>query len=171
MGSMDSTIVATAMGTIVSELGGLDRFVWVTTAYLVAELAGVPILGKLSDMYGRNRFLVFGLLVFIIVSALCGTADSITELAIYRAIQGIGAGAIIPIAFTIMLDVVPFESRGKFGGIFGSIFGLSSIFGPLLGAYRSEEHTSELQSRGHLVCRLLLEKKKKQTMRKILSKS
>ncbi|EKS7870397.1 MFS transporter [Bacillus cereus] len=135
MGSMDGTIVATAMGTIVGELGGLDKFVWVTSAYMVAELAGVPIFGKLSDMYGRKRFFVFGLLVFIIGSALCGTADSITELAIYRAIQGIGAGAIIPIAFTIMLDVVPFESRGKFGGIFGSIFGLSSIFGPLLGAY------------------------------------
>lgn len=135
MGSMDNTIVATAMGTIVGELGGLDKFVWVTSAYMIAELAGVPIFGKLSDMYGRKRFFVFGLLVFMIGSALCGTAGSITELALYRAIQGIGAGAIIPIAFTIMLDVVPFESRGKFGGIFGSIFGLSSIFGPLLGAY------------------------------------
>src|SRR5699024_2950040 len=128
MGSMDSTIVATAMGTIVSELGGLDKFVWVTTAYLVAELAGVPIFGKLSDMYGRKRFFVFGLLVFIIGSALCGTADSITELALYRAIQGIGAGAIIPIAFTIMLDVVPLESRDYFGCIFGTIFILSILY-------------------------------------------
>ncbi|AHV97978.1 MDR family MFS transporter [Paenibacillus sabinae] len=135
MASMDSTIVATAMGNIVGELGGMDKFVWVTSAYLVAEMAGMPIFGKLSDMYGRKRFFVFGLIVFMGGSALCGTADSITQLAIYRAVQGIGGGALVPIAFTIMFDAVPLESRGKLGGAFGAVFGLSSIFGPLLGAY------------------------------------
>jgi EmrB/QacA subfamily drug resistance transporter len=135
MASMDNTIVATAMGNIVGELGGLDQFVWVTSAYMVAEMAGMPIFGKLSDMYGRKKFFVFGIIVFMLGSALCGTAHSITELALYRAIQGIGGGALVPIAFTIMFDAVPVQSRGKLGGLFGAVFGLSSIFGPLLGAY------------------------------------
>ncbi|MFD0589578.1 MDR family MFS transporter [Paenibacillus sp. GCM10027627] len=135
MASMDNTIVATAMGNIVGELGGLDKFVWVTSAYMVAEMAGMPIFGKLSDMYGRKRFFVFGLIVFMIGSMLCGTASTITELSLYRAIQGIGAGALIPTSFTIMFDAVPVQSRGKLGGLFGAVFGLSSIFGPLLGAY------------------------------------
>ncbi|MFC5650993.1 MDR family MFS transporter [Paenibacillus solisilvae] len=135
MASMDNTIVATAMGNIVGELGGMDKFVWVTSAYMVAEMAGMPIFGKLSDMYGRKKFFVFGIIVFMIGSALCGTADSIMELAVYRAVQGIGGGALVPIAFTIMFDAVPLEKRGKLGGLFGAVFGLSSIFGPLLGAY------------------------------------
>ncbi|SDS45195.1 drug resistance transporter, EmrB/QacA subfamily [Paenibacillaceae bacterium GAS479] len=135
MASMDQTIVSTAMGTIVGELGGLDKFVWVTSAYMVAEMAGMPIFGKLSDMYGRKRFFVFGLIVFMIGSALCGIAQTIEQLAMYRAIQGLGGGAMIPVAFTIMFDAVPAEQRGKLGGLFGAVFGLSSIFGPLLGAY------------------------------------
>lgn len=135
MASMDNTIVATAMGTIVHDLGGMDKFVWVTSAYMVAEMAGMPIFGKLSDMYGRKRFFIFGILTFMLGSILCGTAHSIVELSIYRAIQGIGGGALVPIAFTIMFDAVPLESRGKLGGLFGAVFGMSSIFGPLLGAY------------------------------------
>ncbi|KAI7253638.1 hypothetical protein KC345_g11351 [Hortaea werneckii] len=123
------------MGNIVGELGGMDKFVWVTSAYLVAEMAGMPIFGKLSDMYGRKKFFIFGIIVFMAGSALCGTADTITELAAYRALQGIGGGALVPIAFAIMFDAVPLEMRGKLGGAFGAVFGLSSIFGPLLGAY------------------------------------
>jgi MFS family permease len=100
--AIDNTIVATAMGTIVGDLGGLDKFVWVTSAYMVTEMAGMPIFGKLSDMFGRKRFFVFGILTFLLGSVLCGTANSIVELSIYRAIQGIGGGALIPIAFTIL---------------------------------------------------------------------
>ena len=81
--SMDNTIVATAMGTIVGEMGGMDKFVWVTSAYMVATMAGMPIFGKLSDMYGRKRFYIFGLIVFLVGSILCGTANSIVELSIY----------------------------------------------------------------------------------------
>ncbi|WP_274364051.1 MDR family MFS transporter [Paenibacillus thermotolerans] len=135
MSSMDNTILATSMGTIVGELGGMDKFVWVMSAYMIAEMAGMPIFGKLSDMYGRKRFFVFGIITFMLGSALCGTADSIVELSLYRAIQGIGGGALIPICFTIMFDAVPPEHRGKLMGMFGAVFGLSSIFGPLLGAY------------------------------------
>ncbi|GGG64173.1 MDR family MFS transporter [Paenibacillus radicis (ex Gao et al. 2016)] len=138
MASMDNTIVATAMGTIVGELGGLDQFVWVTSAYMVAEMAGMPIFGKLSDMYGRKRFFLFGIIVFMIGSALCGTASSIAELSLFRAIQGIGAGALVPITFTILLDAVSPENRGKLMGLFGAVFGLSSVFGPLLGAFLTD---------------------------------
>ncbi|MCR8656754.1 MDR family MFS transporter [Paenibacillus endoradicis] len=139
MASMDNTIVATAIGTIVGDLGGFDKLMWVTSAYLVAEMAGMPIFGKLSDMYGRKRFFIFGIVVFMIGSALCGTADTIIELSIYRAIQGIGGGALMPIAFTIMFDVVAPDKRGKMGGLFGTVFGISSIFGPLLGAYITDQ--------------------------------
>ncbi|MBB6734878.1 MDR family MFS transporter [Cohnella zeiphila] len=133
--AIDNTIVATAMGTIVSDLGGLDKFVWVTSAYLVTEMAGMPIFGKLSDMYGRKRFFVLGIFLFLLGSVLCGTAHNIVELSIYRAIQGIGGGALMPIAFTVLFDVVPMEKRGSMSGIFGAVFGTSSLFGPLLGAY------------------------------------
>ncbi|WP_340020972.1 MDR family MFS transporter [Paenibacillus sp. FSL K6-1096] len=138
MSAMDNTIVAAAMGTIVSDLGGLDKIVWVTSAYMVMVMAGTPIFGKLSDMYGRKRFYIFGLIVFLIGSALCGTAASITQLSIYRAIQGIGGGALMPIAFTIVFDIFPPQQRGKLTGLFGAVFGISSVIGPLLGAYITE---------------------------------
>ncbi|NRD77631.1 MFS transporter [Bacillus sp. BRMEA1] len=138
MASMDNTIVVTAMGTIVGDLGGLDKFVWVVSAYMVAEMAGMPIFGKLSDMYGRKRFFIAGLILFMFGSVLCGTAQTITQLSIYRAIQGVGGGALVPIAFTIMFDLFPPEKRGKMGGMFGAVFGLSSIFGPLIGAYLTD---------------------------------
>ncbi|SFF17210.1 drug resistance transporter, EmrB/QacA subfamily [Paenibacillus catalpae] len=135
MASMDNTVVSTAIGTIVGEMGGLDKFVWVTTAYMVAEMACMPIFGKLSDMYGRKRFFIFGIIVFMIGSALCGMAQSIVELSIYRAVQGVGAGAMVSIAFTILFDVVSPKDRGKMMGAFGAVFGLSSVVGPLLGGY------------------------------------
>lgn len=136
--ALDNTIVSTAMGSIVGDLGGLDKFVWVTSAYLVAEMAGMPIFGKLSDMYGRKRFFVFGIGLFLLGSILCGTAQNIVQLSIYRAIQGIGGSALMPIAFTIVWDVFPMELRSKMSGIFGAVFGMSSIFGPLLGAYLTD---------------------------------
>jgi len=139
MGAMDNTIVSASMPTIVGELGGLDKFIWVTSAYLVATMASMPIFGKLSDMYGRKRFFILGLFIFLVGSALCGTAQSITQLSIYRAIQGIGGGSLMPIAFTIIFDIFPPEKRGKMTGLFGAVFGLSSVVGPLLGAYITDQ--------------------------------
>ncbi|MCL6444189.1 MAG: MFS transporter [Alicyclobacillus sp.] len=136
--AMDNTIVATATGNIVAHLGGMDKIVWITAAYMVTEMAGMPIFGKLSDMYGRKRFFVFGLVTFLVGSVLCGTAQNMDQLALYRAIQGLGGGALMPIAFTIIFDVVPRELTGRFSGMFGAVFGIASIFGPLLGSYITE---------------------------------
>ncbi|PKG23992.1 MDR family MFS transporter [Niallia nealsonii] len=133
--SLDNTIVATSMGSIIGDLGGMDKYVWVTSAYLVAEMAGMPIFGKLSDNFGRKRFFIIGIILFLIGSILCGTAQTMIQLCIFRAIQGIGGSALMPIAFTIIWDVVPPETRGKMSGIFGAVFGLSSIAGPLLGSF------------------------------------
>ena len=136
--AMDNTIVATAMGTIVADLGGFESFVWVTSAYMVASMAAMPIFGKLSDMFGRKRFFIFGLSLFLIGSILCGLAESMVQLSIFRAIQGIGGGALLPIAFTIVFDVFPPEKRGSMTALLGATFGISSVFGPLIGAYITE---------------------------------
>ncbi|WP_202077622.1 MDR family MFS transporter [Caldalkalibacillus salinus] len=138
MAGMDGTVVATALPTIISDLGGLDLFVWVTSAYMVMMMASTPIFGKLSDMYGRKLFFMIGLALFLAGSILCGMAGSMIQLIIYRGIQGIGGGALMPIAFTIVADLFPVEKRGKMMGIVGAIFGISSIFGPLLGALVTE---------------------------------
>ncbi|MFD0710658.1 MDR family MFS transporter [Paenibacillus sp. GCM10027626] len=133
--SLDQTILATAVPTIVSKLGGLEQYVWVFSAYLIASAAGMPMFGKLSDMYGRKLFFLLGLALFIIGSALCGTAGTMTELIIYRAVQGVGGGALMPVIFVIIFDLFPKEKRGKVQGLFGAVFGLSSVFGPLAGAF------------------------------------
>ncbi|THF77276.1 MDR family MFS transporter [Cohnella fermenti] len=139
MSAMDNTIVSASMPTIVGELSGLGQFIWVTSAYMVATMASMPIFGKLSDMYGRKRFYLFGLLIFLIGSALCGTAQNMEQLIAYRAIQGIGGGSLMPIAFAIIFDIFPPEKRGKMTGLFGAVFGLSGIMGPLLGAFITDQ--------------------------------
>lgn len=139
MSSMDNTIVSASMPTIIGELGGMDQFIWVTSVYLVATMASMPIFGKLCDMYGRKRFYLLGLAIFLIGSALCGTAQSMNQLIIYRAIQGIGGGSLVPIAFTVIFDIFPPEKRGKMSGLFGAVFGLSGIIGPLLGAVITDQ--------------------------------
>lgn len=136
--AMDQTVVSTSLGTIIADLGGMDQYVWVTIAYLLTELALMPIYGKLSDMYGRKLFFVFGIGMFLAGSVFCGIATNISELIFFRALQGIGGGALIPIAYTMIYSIIPLEKRGSIGGLFGAAFGLASIFGPMIGSYITE---------------------------------
>ncbi|GFN30827.1 MDR family MFS transporter [Paenibacillus xylaniclasticus] len=133
MSSLDQTIVSTAMTTIIKKLGGFESFIWVYSAYMIAMVVSTPIIGKLSDMYGRKRFFLTGLILFVAGSILCGLSQNMEQLIVFRAIQGIGGGALMPIAFTIIFDLFPAEKRGKMTGLFGAVFGISSVFGPILG--------------------------------------
>jgi EmrB/QacA subfamily drug resistance transporter len=141
MAALDGTIVATALPTIVDDLGGLEHIAWVTSAYLLAQTVATPIYGKLGDLYGRKRILQGAVLMFLAGSALCGLAESMTQLIAFRAIQGLGAGGLIVLTQAVIGDIVSPRERGKYQGIFGAVFGLSSVAGPLLGGFLVE-HTS-----------------------------
>jgi EmrB/QacA subfamily drug resistance transporter len=133
LAALDQTIVATALPTIVGDLGGLDRLSWVTSAFLLAQTAVTPVYGKLGDLYGRKRILQSAVLLFLAGSALCGQAQSLTELIGFRAVQGLGAGGLIVLTQSVIGDVVPPRERGRYQGLFGAVFGVASIGGPLLG--------------------------------------
>ena len=135
LAALDSTIVATALPTIVGEFGGLTRLSWVVTAYLLAQTVVTPLYGKLGDLYGRKRVVQSAIFIFLIGSALCGVSQSMEQLIIFRAIQGLGGGGLIVTTQAVVGDVVPPRDRGKYQGIFGAMFGLSSIAGPLIGGY------------------------------------
>ena len=135
LASLDQTIVGTALPHIVADLGGLEHYAWVVTAYLLASTVTVPIYGKLSDIYGRRVFFIGGMIIFLIGSALAGTSQNMTQLIIYRGIQGLGAGGMMPIALAIIGDIFPPSERGKWQGLFVAVFGFSSIVGPTLGGW------------------------------------
>ncbi len=138
LAALDQTIVGTAMPRIIAELNGFEHYAWVTTAYLLTSTAVVPIFGKLSDLYGRKVFLLGGVAVFIAASALCGAAQSMTDLVLFRGIQGLGAGCTSAMAFTTIADMFPPAQRGRVGGLFGSVFGLASIIGPTAGGFLTD---------------------------------
>jgi EmrB/QacA subfamily drug resistance transporter len=154
LSALDNTIVSTAMPRIVAELSGLDRIAWVGTAYLLTSTVVVPIYGKLGDMYGRRPILIFGVIVFLIGSALCGLAgefgrlpvlgDAMTQLIVFRAVQGIGGGALATGAFATVADLIPPNERGRYTGLFGAVFGLASVIGPLVGGLLTDHATMVL---------------------------
>ena len=135
LASLDQTIVSTAMPRIVTDLGGFDRFTWVTTAYLVASTTVVPIAGRLSDLYGRKAFFLGGICIFLVGSALAGLSQTMNHLIAFRAIQGIGGGSIMAMSLTTIGDLFSPAERGKYQGIVAGVFGLSSIIGPTLGGF------------------------------------
>ncbi|MGV7206458.1 MDR family MFS transporter [Oxalobacteraceae bacterium A2-2] len=133
LGALDQSIVATALPRIVSELGGMAHLSWVVTAYVLASTATMPLYGKLSDQYGRRPLIFTAILTFLLGSVLCGLAQNMTELIIFRAIQGLGAGGFMPLAQIIIGDLVPPHERGKRQGIVPIVFAVTSVLGPVLG--------------------------------------
>ncbi len=133
LAALDQTIVGTALPRIVANLGGLEHYAWVATAYLLASTVSIPLYGKLSDIYGRRPFFIGGMVIFLIGSALSGTSQDMTQLIIYRGIQGLGAGALMPLAIAIIGDIFPPSERGKWQGLITAVFGLATIVGPIIG--------------------------------------
>ncbi len=133
--SLDQTIVSTALPTIVGDLGGLQHLSWVVTSYLLASTVVAPLYGKLGDLYGRKRVLQVAIVIFLIGSALCGAAQSMTQLIAFRALQGLGGGGLITTAMAVVGDIVPPRDRGRYQGLFGAVFGISTVAGPLLGGF------------------------------------
>ncbi|MFI1888328.1 MDR family MFS transporter [Streptomyces jumonjinensis] len=135
LAALDQTIVSTALPTIVSELGGLEHLSWVVTAYLLASTAATPLWGKLGDQYGRKKLFQAAIVIFLIGSALCGVAQDMPQLIAFRALQGLGGGGLMVLSMAIVGDIVPPRERGRYQGLFGGVFGASSVLGPLLGGF------------------------------------
>jgi len=138
LAALDQTIVGVAMPRIVSELHGLNYYAWVTTAYLITSTALVPVAGKLGDMFGRKPFLLAGMIGFVAASALCGTSQNMVELVLFRGLQGVFGGVLFASTFAVLADVFPPAQRAKMSGLFGAVFGLSSVVGPTLGGFLTD---------------------------------
>ncbi|WP_280770840.1 MDR family MFS transporter [Salipaludibacillus daqingensis] len=135
LAAIEVTVISTAMPVITRDLGGLDLISWVFAIYLLTYAVMTPIFGKLADLYGRKKIFITGATLFLIGSALCGLSQSMEQLIMFRALQGIGAGALMPMTFTIVGDVFTYEKRAKAQAIIGSIWGIAGIFGPLVGGF------------------------------------
>ncbi|MFG3600249.1 MDR family MFS transporter [Micromonospora chersina] len=138
LAALDQTIVGTALPTIVGELGGINHYSWVVTAYLLASTASTPLYGKMADLYGRRPVFLFSIGTFLLGSLLAGLSQNMNQLIVTRGVQGIGAGGLLTLAFTIISDVVPPRERGRYQGLFGAVFGIASVAGPLVGGYFAE---------------------------------
>jgi EmrB/QacA subfamily drug resistance transporter len=138
LSSLDGTIVATAMPTIVKDLHGIDQYAWVFSSYLLFEIASIPLWGRLADMFGRKRIFLTGMLIFLVGSVLSGNAHSMTQLIAFRAVQGLGAGCLIPVAQTISADLFTMEQRAKVAALYSAMFAFAAIVGPLLGGFLTD---------------------------------
>ncbi|MEV4760557.1 MDR family MFS transporter [Micromonospora sp. NPDC049559] len=140
LAALDQTIVGTALPTIVGELGGINHYSWVVTAYLLASTASTPLYGKMADLLGRRPVFLFSIGTFLLGSLLAGLSQNMVELIVTRGVQGLGAGGLMTLAFTIISDVVSPRERGRYQGLFGAVFGLASVAGPLVGGYFAEHN-------------------------------
>jgi EmrB/QacA subfamily drug resistance transporter len=138
LAALDQTIVSTALPRIASDLHGLSKYSWVATAYLLTSAVSTPLYGKISDMFGRKKIFLFAISIFLVGSMLCGAAQSMNQLIIFRGLQGLGAGGLMVLAMTVVGDVVPPRQRGRYQGYFGATFAVSSVVGPLLGGFFSD---------------------------------
>jgi EmrB/QacA subfamily drug resistance transporter len=141
LSAVDQTVVGTALPRIIADLNGLQHYAWVATAYLLASTASMPIWGKLSDAFGRKRFFIIGMVLFVIGSALCGQSQTMMELVLFRAFQGLGAGAMLPITQAIIGDIFPPAQRAKYAGLLMSVFAVATIIGPLLGGWITDNYS------------------------------
>ena len=139
LGALDQTIVGPALPTIVTQLNGNDLYVWAITSYLLTSTISVPFWGKLSDLYGRKPMFIIGIVIFLIGSALSGLSQNMTQLIAFRGLQGIGAGSLFPIALAVIGDLFSPAERGKYQGLFGAVFGIAFIVGPLVGGFLTEQ--------------------------------
>jgi EmrB/QacA subfamily drug resistance transporter len=135
LAALDQTIVATALPRIVGDLGGITQYSWVFTAYMLTSTVTVPLYGKLGDAYGRKNLFLFAIVVFLVGSALCGAATTMTQLVVFRAVQGIGAGGLFPLSLAVIGNIVPPRDRGRWQGLIGAVFAASSIIGPAVGGF------------------------------------
>jgi EmrB/QacA subfamily drug resistance transporter len=135
LAALDQTIVATALPRIVSDVGGITQYSWVFTAYMLTSTVTVPLYGKLGDAYGRKYLFLFAIVVFLLGSALCGLATTMTQLVVFRAVQGIGAGGLFPLSLAVIGNIVPPRDRGRWQGLIGAVFAASSIIGPAIGGF------------------------------------
>src|SRR5215208_1167694 len=141
LAALEATVVGTAMPTVIASLGGLDRYSWVFSAYLLTSTVTVPVWGRLSDLYGRRPLYLMAVVFFLVGSALSGASQTITQLIVFRAIQGFGAGGLIPLSMTITGDIYTLKERTRMQGLFSGAWGLASILGPLAGGFITDHWT------------------------------
>ncbi|MDQ1611593.1 MAG: hypothetical protein QOG00_1524 [Pyrinomonadaceae bacterium] len=139
LAALEATVVGTAMPTVIATLGGLNHYSWVFSAYLITSTVTVPVWGKLSDLYGRRLFYQIGIAIFLLGSVLSGTSGSMTQLIVFRAIQGLGAGALVPLGMTIIGDIFTVAERARMQAYFSGVWGFASVIGPILGGFITDQ--------------------------------